>query len=96
MNSEIVRAIESMNLIEFNYDGENRIVEPHCYGITTANNEGLRAFQVDGYSSSGKMGWKMYDLGKASFIKVLDNTFNDARPGYKKNDSGMTKIYAQI
>lgn len=96
MNQEIVKAIENQNIIEFYYEDELRVVEPHCYGITTAGNAGLRAFQVDGYSSSGKMGWKMYDLGKADDITTLDDTFSSARSGYKRGDRGMDKIYAEL
>lgn len=96
MDTEIVNAIRNQNLIQFNYDGGSRIVEPHCYGITTAGNEGLRAYQVDGYSSSGKMGWKMFDLDKARSIRILDETFSGARPGYKKGDRGMSRIFEEL
>lgn len=95
MNNEIINAIKNRNVIEFHYEGELRIVEPHCYGKTTAGNEGLRAYQIDGYSSSGKMGWKMYDLGKADEIEVTEDTF-ELRSGYKKGDKGMSIIYAEI
>ena len=96
MNTKIENAIHNQNLIEFYYDGGGWTVEPHCYGITTADNEGLRAFQVDGYSSSGKMGWKMFDLDKASSIIILDETFDSPRLGYKKGDKGMSEIYAEL
>jgi len=95
MNNQIIEAIENQNIIEFYYDGELRIVEPHCYGKTTAGNEALRAYQVDGYSSSGKMGWKMYDLGKVDDIEVSDNTFS-TRTGYNRGDKGMSQIYTEI
>lgn len=96
MNSEIIQAIKNQNLIRFNYDGGFRIVEPHCYGLTTKGNEGLRAFQTDGYSSSGKMGWKMFDLDKANSIEVLDKVFQEPRSGYKRQDKGMMKIFNEI
>ncbi len=96
MDSDIVNAIQNQNLIEFYYDGGNRTVEPHCYGITKAGNEGLRAYQVDGYSSSGKMGWKMFDLDKARSIQILDETFSGARQGYKKGDKGMSSIFEEL
>lgn len=96
MNTNIKNAIRNRNLIEFYYDGGNRTVEPHCYGITTAGNEGLRAFQVDGHSSSGKMGWKMFDLGKADDIEILDETFDSPRPGYSKGDKGMDMIFQEF
>jgi hypothetical protein len=96
MNDQIIDAILNRNVIQFYYENELRVVEPHCYGLTTARNEGLRAFQIDGYSSSGKMGWKMYDLGKAESIEILEDTFNTPRLGYKKGDRGMDEIYAEF
>ena len=96
MNQEIIEAIQSQNVIEFYYDGELRIVEPHCYGLTTAGNEGLRAFQIGGYSSTGKFGWKMYDLGKAENITITQNQFEGPRPGYQIGDKGMSKIYSEL
>lgn len=95
MNQQIIEAIENQNVIEFYYEGERRVVEPHCYGETTAGNEGLRAYQIDGYSSSGKMGWKMYDLGKSDNIAITEDRFN-VRNGYKRGDKGMSEIFAEI
>jgi hypothetical protein len=96
MNQEIIDAIENQNVVEFYYEEELRIVEPHCYGKTTAGNEGLRAFQTGGFSSTGKMGWKMYDLGKANGIEVSDEIFDGPRPGYNPGDKGMSVIYAEL
>lgn len=95
MNQEIIDAIENQNVIKFYYEEELRVVEPHCYGKTTAGNEALRAYQIDGYSSSGKMGWKMYDLGKAHDITIIEDTF-EVRNGFKRGDKGMSVIYAEI
>ena len=95
MNTLIINAIKNRNVVEFIYEGENRIVEPHCYGLTTKGNEAIRAFQTDGYSSSGKMGWKMYDLSKTDDIQVSDEIF-EIRDDYKKGDKGMSKIYYEL
>jgi hypothetical protein len=96
MNQEIIEAIENKKLIEFNYDGESRIVEPHCYGLSTKGNEVVRAYQVNGYSSSGNMGWKLYDLAKVDNINVLENTFEKSRSGYKRGDKAMDEIYSEL
>ncbi|EJL70722.1 hypothetical protein [Chryseobacterium populi] len=96
MNQEIIDAIENQNIIEFNYGDEVRVVEPHCYGKTIAGNEGLRAFQIDGYSSTGKSGWKMYDLGKVDDITITEDLFDEPRPGYQRGDKGMSEIYAEL
>jgi hypothetical protein len=96
MNKHIITAIQNLNVVEFYYEGELRVVEPHCYGETTASNEGLRAYQIDGYSSTGKFGWKIYDLGKADDIVITDHAFNGPREGYKRGDKGMSQIYAEL
>jgi len=96
MNTRIISAIENKNLIEFIYENETRIVEPHCYGKTTAGNEALRAYQIAGFSSSGKLGWKMYDLSKAKNINIRDDKFDAPRSGYKRGDKGMSDIFAEL
>lgn len=95
MNTEIINAVKNQNVITFDYDGESRTVEPHCYGLTTKGNEAIRAYQVGGYSSSGKMGWKLYDLSNADNIEIVNETF-DVRDGYKKDDKQMSRIFAEI
>lgn len=96
MNREIIEVIENQHVIELYYEGELRVIEPHCYGLTTAGNEGLRAYQTAGYSSSGKLGWKLYDLGKADDISITPARFAGPRPGYQAGDKGMSKIYAEL
>lgn len=95
MNQTIIEAIENQQLIEFYYDGELRVVQPYCYGVSKAGNDVLRAFQVDGYSSSNKMWWKMYTLSKMQQIQIMEDTFNP-RNDYKRGDKDMMKIYIEI
>jgi hypothetical protein len=96
MDPRICSAIRQHKLIQFYYNNGTRVVEPHCHGVTTAGNEALRAYQVSGYSESGKMDWKMFDLGLASNLLILEETFVGPRPGYKKGDKGMSKIYCEL
>lgn len=96
MSTIICRAIAEKRLIEFNYDGGNRVVEPHCAGTTTAGNPGLRGYQVGGYSSSGKMGWKMFDMSKAGSVNISNSHFGGPRPDYNRNDKGMSSIKCQL
>ena len=95
MNREIIEAIENQNIIEFNYEGELRIVEPHCYGVSKAGNDVIRAFQIDGYSSSNKMWWKVYKVNKMQNIDIQKNNFS-VRKDYKRGDKDMVKIYKEI
>lgn len=97
MNTQIIDAIEKRRIMAFQYEGRSRIVEPHCYGLTVKRNEVLRAYQIDGFSSSGKMGWKLFSLSKISYIKILENNFTVREgEGYKKGDRGIYLIYKEI
>ncbi len=92
----LTNAIQSQSLIEFEYDGGLRIVEPYCHGISLKGNHVLRAYQVDGYSSTGKMGWKLYDISKVISILVRENNFSVVRSDYNKGDKGMMSIYYEL
>jgi hypothetical protein len=94
----ICEAISSKKVIKFNYDGHERVVEPHAYGVhKDSGNEVLCAYQIGGYSSSGKSPyWRLYDVSKMIDILVTEEYFDQPRPGYKMNDSRMSIIFCQI
>ncbi len=92
----IWEAIKKKRLLALDYNGGIRIVEPHCLGITKADNIGLRAFQIEGYSESGNLGWKMFNIGNVSGLRILKRVFNEPRPGYRKGDRGMSQIYCEL
>ena len=96
--SLICEAIKNKNVIEFSYNGHKRVVEPHCYGMhKNTNNEVLCAYQISGYSSSGKgHPWRLYTISGMSKIVISGEKFNKPRNGYKKNDSRMLRIFCQI
>jgi predicted DNA-binding transcriptional regulator YafY len=98
MNQQICDAIRERRLVQFYYEGHQRIVQPHAYGIhKDTKNDVLRAYQIGGYSSSGNIpGWRLYKVSKISNIKITDKTFENPAPGYRKNDSAMSYIYCQI
>ena len=87
MSMQIVcAAIQSRNLIRFNYTGDAvsglRIVEPHMIAYTRADNLALSAWFVSGASESQVVGWKTYLLEYMDAISVLPQQFAGPRPGY--------------
>jgi len=98
MNQQICNAIRERRLIRFYYDGYERFVQPHAYGIhKDTGNEVLRAYQVGGDSSSGDIpDWRLYIVNKISNVEVIDEVFENTAPGYKRNDSSMSYIFCQI
>ncbi|NIA21694.1 MAG: hypothetical protein GWP05_06955 [Anaerolineaceae bacterium] len=97
MNTAICTAISKREVISFDYDGGNRTVEPHCHGVSTADNEVLRGYQIAGSSASGNpMAWKLFKVSQMGTIKNTGQIFQHNRPGYNPNDEGMSKVCCHV
>jgi hypothetical protein len=97
IGEQICRAIRERRLLMFDYNDKPRVVAPYCYGISTRNSELLRAIQVRGASSSGKLGLgKLWSLDQMTGVHVSDETFVADDPNYNPNDSAMTRILCRI
>ncbi len=92
----ICDAIAQRTLLEFDYDGAHRVVEPHCFGISSKGHRVLRAFQVAGQSAvSGGLGWKLFAEEKMVALRLGIGGFSP-RPDYNPNDERMTSIICRL
>lgn len=98
MNQTIISAIQNQQTLSFYYDGQPRIIEPHTYGVTTTGKESLRGYQIQGEhaSSHGNQPWHLFTVSKVVDLQCTGKAFNGARQGYKRSDSAMLQIYAQL
>lgn len=97
MKQIIIDAIEGRNLLEFSYDGHQRVVELHTFGVSKKGNDSLSAYQIEGTSDKGVVpDWKLFTTSKIVGLKKSDKTFSGTRHGYRKGDSRMAKIYAEL
>lgn len=97
MNTAICRAIIQRDIVRLNYDGTVRTVEPHAHGVSTVGNEVLRAFQVSGFSRSGKaVAWKLFLVSKIYALRATGETFSENRPDYNPNDEAMTVVHCHV
>lgn len=93
----IKNAIQSKCLLSFNYDGFQRVVEPHTYGIDSKGHTALRAYQVRGGSESGEyVGWKLFHVDRMQQVTIVSQHFSVPRPKYQCNDSAFRIIHAQL
>ena len=90
-NPILVDAITGRRRISFVYNEKRRIVEPQCYGIGSKGTELLRAHQLEG----GTEREPLFDVSKIQELETLD-TFSKPGPNYKRNDSAMKIIFAQL
>jgi hypothetical protein len=87
-------AIENKRLIRFKYQGKERIVEPHDYGIQKGVAR-LLSWQVSGESSGRLPGWRWFDVGDMSEFEVLDRTFPGNRDVSGKHHQ-WDKIFIRV
>lgn len=87
--AKIEHAIRCMEVLEINYKGSIRLIEPHLIGVTTAGNVALSAFQLSAESGSG---FRVFLLDNIAFIETTGDTFEQTRPGYNSNDPTMSQI----
>jgi hypothetical protein len=90
-------AIRRRALLEFQYKGYLRVVQPYCYGVSTRNADVLRAVQVRGTSSSNQLGiGKLWYAADVLAPRILDETFALDDASYNPNDTAMKRIYCRI
>jgi len=92
MNQIIVDSINSKRRLSFTYHGTTRIAEPQCYGMGTRGTELLRVHQIRG----GRAREPLFDVAEIKDLVALDEHFTGPGPNYKKNDSAMKTIFAQL
>ena|SRR2546430_2180583 len=91
-NEIIVEAINVKRRLSFTYHGKERIAEPQCYGVGTKGTELLRVHQIQG----GSQREPLFDVSKIRDLVVLHQHFTKPGPNYKRNDTAMKIIFAQL
>ena len=96
MDRQICAAIRVRHHLVFNYDDLPRVIEPHAHGTSSRGKEVVRGFQTGGQSSSGPLGWRLWDVAKMKSFRVSESTFTGTRPGYVQGDSDMHPVHCEL
>ncbi len=84
-------AILTKHLLRFRYKDQERIVEPHDYGV---QNGAIRLFcyQVGGRSSGKLPGWRMVNVSDIQDCRIMDQTF----AGNRKTPTGAHHDWGEV
>lgn len=85
---KISEAIKELKQVQFYYNNELRIVNPHTIGLSKKNEIVLRAYQE-------KKGWRLFVINEISRFEKISTDF-EPHFEYKKNDSFFEKILEEI
>lgn len=96
MDHQICAAIRTKHRLVLHYDNLPREIEPHAHGRSSTGKEVVRGFQTDGLSSSGPLGWRLWDVAKMRSLRLSELTFAGTRPGYAPGDSQMHPVHCEL
>jgi predicted DNA-binding transcriptional regulator YafY len=98
MKEIICDAINRRLVIQFNYDGELRIVEPFVLGYhKDTGNLVLRSYRVGGFSKSEREpNWRLFDTSMIQNLQITEKIAHSDREYYNPNDKHMSKIICNI
>jgi hypothetical protein len=89
-------AISQRRQIRFWYGGQERIAEPHDYGVQNGTVR-LLAYQVGGQSKSGRLpAWRLIDVLRMTRLEVLDRTFAGNRPTPTGNHHKWDQLWMRV
>jgi hypothetical protein len=88
-------AIEQKRLLELNYLGKLRIVEPHDYGIHNGAVK-LLAYQVGGSSSGRLPNWRWMEVKSISKLRMLNQTFAGGRGSSSHQHHRWDQLFARV
>jgi hypothetical protein len=99
VKEKICRAIGERKVIEFDYKDKRRVAEPYICGISAANKYVMLAYQTGGHSSTGKFGWKLFEIANIKQLKITADEFVIAgteRKRYDPIDKRIRKTFCAV
>ncbi len=88
----LCHAIQNKQRVRFTYNEKERIGEPQCCGISTAEKEVVRMHLIKG----GSRPEQLFETSQIESLELLDEYFSKPGPNYKANDSAMNQIHCQL
>ena len=97
LEPKLCDAIGAQRMLEFDYGGYHRVVQPYCHGFTRKGAETLRAVQVNSDSRSGGRGFgKLWTVAKMQNLRVVAETFHPDDPDYNPKDTALLEIHCSV
>ena len=88
---ELIRAaIEQTRLLRLRYNGKDRIVEPHDYGVHNG------VVKVLTWQISGPANWRWFQVDQMSNVELLDQTFAGGRPAASGGHHKWDKLFLRV
>jgi hypothetical protein len=92
----LVRAILDHRIVEFDYQGYRRTVEPYLLGLHEAGEPILLGYQTAGFSHSGEIpGWRTFILTVIGDVEITARSFAGPRSDWNPHGHAMLELFAR-
>src|SRR5579859_7844762 len=88
-------AIENKRLIRFEYKGNERVAEPHDYGVQNGTIR-LLCWQVGGKSNGRIPGWRLVDVDRMEGCEILDRVFEGNREVQRGQHHSWDEVFIRV
>jgi hypothetical protein len=88
----LAEAVRTKSVVTCSYRGKSRVLEPQCVGIGHRGTPLVRVHQPRGGSATEPL----FNVSEMRDIVVLDRHFLLPGPNYKRGDSMMGEIIAEL
>ena len=96
MNKAIVSAIQERRVLAIRIGSGERVVEPHALGLDYVGKAHLLCYDVSAPAAEGRRGWTVLAVNDRTDVMPLGDRFNRARAGYRRDDTGLCSVVAQV
>jgi hypothetical protein len=97
VNAIVCNAIRARRLLRFIYEGYERLLEPHLYGINTQNHEMLSGYLVGGWSATeAEPGWRSFLVRDMYDLQALAESFEGPRAGFDPSSERFRQVFCRL
>lgn len=89
------QAIQTKHLIQFNYKNQERVAEPHDYGVQNGIVR-LFCYQVGGRSSGRLPGWRLINVSEIRDCQILERQFAGDRETPSGTHHNWDKVFIRV
>jgi hypothetical protein len=89
------KAIRTKHLLRFRYKAQERVAEPHDYGIQNGVVR-LFCYQVGGRSSGRLPGWRLVDVSEMQDCEILERRFAGNREAHSGRHHQWDEIFIRV
>ena len=95
LDQQLRYAIANKRLLQIYYEGAQRVIEPHDYGVKKGV-VSLLAYQLQSSDPSKTSGWRLLHLSKISECVVLEQTFKGSRGEESQQHHNWDVLYLRV